>query len=188
MFNKLFKLFSPISGGSSGAFSGTPSDGSVSTAKIVDEAVTLAKIADIPTVHVLGRVTAGDGAPEALTATQVLEDILDGAAIVDGDQVALGFNDSAPAVGTVELLTYSPFQWTINAVKNRLTTSGSVTATIKIDGVTVTGLSAIGLTSSSGNSAATANNVVPKGGSVSITWSSVSSAVNARGTIVGTRG
>ncbi|WP_133253035.1 hypothetical protein [Rhizobium wuzhouense] len=60
---------------------GTPSDGSVSTAKIADgavataklanEAVTFAKTQDIATERLLGRVTAGGGSIEELTADQV---------------------------------------------------------------------------------------------------------------------
>jgi hypothetical protein len=45
-------------------------DHSVETAAIADEAVTLAKLADMPTARFIGRTTAGDGVPEALTATQ----------------------------------------------------------------------------------------------------------------------
>jgi hypothetical protein len=45
-------------------------DNAVETAAIADEAVTLAKLADMPTARFIGRTTAGDGVPEALTATQ----------------------------------------------------------------------------------------------------------------------
>jgi hypothetical protein len=46
-------------------------DLSVSTAKIQNGAVTLPKMADIATARLLGRATAGTGAVEALTLTQV---------------------------------------------------------------------------------------------------------------------
>lgn len=49
----------------------TPTDNSVSTAKIQDNAVTLAKLLDIETARLLGRVTAGSGDAELLTAAQV---------------------------------------------------------------------------------------------------------------------
>lgn len=48
-----------------------PVDGSVATAKLADNAVTLAKLADIATARILGRVTAAAGDPEELTAAQV---------------------------------------------------------------------------------------------------------------------
>lgn len=52
---------------------GVPVDSSISTAKIQDDAVTFAKIQNIATARLLGRATAGTGAVEALTLTQVLD-------------------------------------------------------------------------------------------------------------------
>ena len=46
-------------------------DGSISTAKIVDDAVTFAKLQNITTARMLGRTTAGSGDTEELTAAQV---------------------------------------------------------------------------------------------------------------------
>ena len=46
-------------------------DGSVTTAKILDDAVTFAKLQNIATARVLGRVTAGSGDAEELTAAQL---------------------------------------------------------------------------------------------------------------------
>lgn len=48
----------------------TPTDGSVTTAKIVDANVTLAKLANIADATILGNNTGGGAAPLALTATQ----------------------------------------------------------------------------------------------------------------------
>ena len=48
---------------------GTPSDGTVSTAKIADDAVTFAKMQNIATARLLGRSTAGTGDVEELTAS-----------------------------------------------------------------------------------------------------------------------
>lgn len=45
-------------------------DGSVTTVQIADNAVTNAKLADVPTATFKGRVTAASGDPEDLTATQ----------------------------------------------------------------------------------------------------------------------
>lgn len=48
---------------------GTPSDGTVSTAKLADDAVTFAKVQNIATARLLGRSTAGTGDVEELTAS-----------------------------------------------------------------------------------------------------------------------
>lgn len=49
---------------------GTPGDGTVTTAKIVDDAVTFAKMQNIATATILGRSAAGTGDVEALTGAQ----------------------------------------------------------------------------------------------------------------------
>lgn len=56
-----------IIGGGGG---GTPDDNSVSTAKLVDGAVTLAKLANVASPRILGRVSSSTGVPEALTSAQ----------------------------------------------------------------------------------------------------------------------
>lgn len=48
-------------------------DGAVTTPKIADGAITLAKLANIATAKILGRKTAGSGAPEELTLSDVLD-------------------------------------------------------------------------------------------------------------------
>lgn len=47
----------------------TVSDGSITTAKLADGAVKLAKLASIPTASFLGRSSSGTGAPEVLTVS-----------------------------------------------------------------------------------------------------------------------
>ena len=48
----------------------TPTDGSVTTVKVADNAVTLAKLAQVTTARLLGRATAGTGNVEELTPAQ----------------------------------------------------------------------------------------------------------------------
>ena len=57
------------------------SSGTLASARIEDNAVTLAKIENIATSRIMGRVTSGTGDPETLTATQVrtLLNVEDGA-------------------------------------------------------------------------------------------------------------
>lgn len=52
---------------------GTPSDATISTAKIVDKAVTLAKVQDIATDRLLGRESSGSGVIEQITLGTGLE-------------------------------------------------------------------------------------------------------------------
>ena len=61
----------------------------VGTTEIDDNAVTLAKIQNIATASILGRVTASTGDPEVLTATQVrtLLNVEDGADVTDSTNV-----------------------------------------------------------------------------------------------------
>lgn len=60
-----------------------PSDGSVTTPKIVNNAVTFAKMQDINTLTVLGRATAGTGDPEALTSDQLRDALLPLGSVID---------------------------------------------------------------------------------------------------------
>lgn len=55
----------------------TPIDGSVTTAKIVDANVTLAKLQNIATDNLIGRSTAGTGVPELIPCTSFARTLLD---------------------------------------------------------------------------------------------------------------
>lgn len=50
---------------------GSVADGSITTAKLANKAVTLAKMDDVATARLIGRTTSGTGTPEALTSSQV---------------------------------------------------------------------------------------------------------------------
>ena len=73
------------------------------------------------------------------------------------------------------LLEYAQFGFTIDKAYYK-TDAGTITAEVAINGTAVTGLSALSLTSTQGNSTATAANTVAVGDKVAITLSSNASA------------
>jgi hypothetical protein len=100
----------------------TPTDGTVTTAKIVDDAVTLAKLANIATARLLGRATAGAGDPEELTAAQTVALLTADASWTEAVQDVVGalvtaaggtYNDPAGSIafpsgtGKLTLLSHS---------------------------------------------------------------------------------
>lgn len=67
----------------------TPTDGSVTTAKVVDGNITLAKIEDIANAHVIARKTAGPGIPEEVPVAHSV--ILDSTGVrLSGDVASPG--------------------------------------------------------------------------------------------------
>jgi len=88
---------------------------------------------------------------------------------------------------TYDIDTYAPFGYTITDVKQIQTSSGSVTAALKIAGTAITGLSAISVTSTPQNVAATGANVVSVGNRVQLVFSSNSGATNINATLAATR-
>jgi hypothetical protein len=83
--------------------------------------------------------------------------------------------------------TYAPFGYTVTEVYQIQTSSGSVTAAIKINGTNITGLSGISVTSTPQNVAATAANTVAVGDTLSLVFSSASSPANIQFTLAATR-
>lgn len=88
---------------------------------------------------------------------------------------------------TVYLTTYAPFACTIDSIQNIKTTSGTVTAAVKINGTNVTGLSAVAVTSTVQDVSASGANTVAVGDEITLVLSSASSPVGLRGTLVMTR-
>lgn len=72
-------LTGDVTGSGVGSFATTIANNAVTTAKILDANVTLAKVVSIATASILGRNTAGTGVPEVLTGAQALA-IVGGAA------------------------------------------------------------------------------------------------------------
>lgn len=100
-----------VSGLAAIAASGSASDlgaGTLPIARIADAAVTLAKLADLATARIMGRVTGSTGVPESLTAAQVVSIIagsLPGVGALMGD-VATG--ETTTSTTYVDLATVGP--------------------------------------------------------------------------------
>lgn len=117
-----------------------PSDGSVTTAKIVNNAVTMAKLEDIATQTFLGRATAGTGDPEALTVTQVQSLLLPVGSVVDSKTVrytananlatVIPLDDTIPQITEgVEIITTTfTMKSTTNILRLRFSGSGANSA------------------------------------------------------------
>jgi hypothetical protein len=88
---------------------------------------------------------------------------------------------------TYPLDTYAPFGYTVTNVYQIQTSSGTVTASLKINGTNITGLGSISVSSTPQNVTATAANVVSIGNALSLVLSSPSSPVNLQFTLAATR-
>lgn len=95
--------------------------------------------------------------------------------------------DSAPAVGTITWVAKSRVAFTINGVYGVKTTAGTCTFAVKINGTAVTGLSAVSVTTSTQDVAATAANSVAIGDAVTIEYTAASSPANLSFTLEATR-
>jgi len=84
----------------------------VTTAKILDSNVTLAKIEDISTAHFLGRHTAGSGAVQQVSASQArtILNVEDGADVTDNANVITALNNIA-SVAEGDILYYNGSNW-----------------------------------------------------------------------------
>jgi hypothetical protein len=88
---------------------------------------------------------------------------------------------------TYDIDTYAAFAYTIGEVFQIQTSSGTVTAAIKINGTNVTGLSGISVSSTPQNVTASGANSVSAGDHVQIVFSSNSGATNINFTLEATR-
>jgi len=86
-----------------------------------------------------------------------------------------------------DLDTYAAFAYTINELYQIQTSSGTVTAAVKINGTAVTGMSSISVSSTAQNVAASGANTVSVGDRVQLVFSSNSGATNILGTLAATR-
>jgi hypothetical protein len=88
---------------------------------------------------------------------------------------------------TYDIDTYAAFAYTITEVYQIQTASGTVTAAVKINGTVVTGLSAISVSSTPQNVAASGANSVAIGDRVQLVFSSNAGAQNINLTLAATR-
>jgi len=132
---------------------------------------------------------ADSGAYRTLTVTHIASGGTFGAAdncgfqfIPTGDKGSAGDSSihvvyEGPTAGDYTLVLYSGRAGTIDRMVTK-TTSGTLTANLKINGVSVTSLSAVAVTSTLSNTAATGANTFVAGDTITITASSVAAAVN----------
>ena len=81
-----------------------------------------------------------------------------------------------PANGTLPLLSKAAFAHTITGVKGLKVTAGTCTIGVQINGVGVTGLASLAVTTTSQDATATALNAVAAGDAVTLVISAVSGA------------
>ena len=86
-----------------------------------------------------------------------------------------------------DLDTYAPFGYTVTEVYQIQTSSGTVTAALKINGTAITGLSSISVSSTPQNVSASGANAVAVGDTLSLVFSSNVSAQNIKFTLAATR-
>lgn len=90
----------------------TIDNNAVTTAKIADANVTLAKIENISTAHFIGRHTAGSGVPQQVSASQArtILNVEDGADVTDNANVITALNNIA-SVAEGDVLYYNGSNW-----------------------------------------------------------------------------
>jgi hypothetical protein len=118
----------------------TPIDGSVTTVKIADANVTLAKLQNIATDNLIGRSTAGTGVPELIPCTSFARTLLDDSNAATA-QATLGLgnlatqNSNAITVtgGSISGVTLS------GSILSSATVTGGTVSSATITGCTITG-------------------------------------------------
>lgn len=147
-----------LNGGSSGG------GGSVAWADVTGKPTILTEVSD-------------PGSDAALPTEQAVRESLD--VVAKG---GIGFGASAPSDLAYVITDDSPIAGTITkcTYKSR---SGTITANIRINGVSVTGLDALSITSSRTSTAATAANTLAEGDVIDVVFSSGTAPVDISLTI-----
>ena len=116
--------------------------------------------------------------------------LTDGSGIISGAgslAISKQFNLAIGVDSSYSLDTYAIFGYTITGIYGAKSSSGTITAAIKINGADVTGLSGISINSTPQNIIATANNIVLPGNIVTVNFSSNSSAYDLEFSLSATR-
>jgi len=163
-----------------------------STYTIDNNVVTLAKIQALAADTVIGRATAGTGNAETITVTSVARALLDDTTVA-AQRATLGLavdfisgHIETAANTTYYLDQYAMYAYTINEIRI-ISSSGTVTSAVQIDGTNVTGVSGVAVSSSEATGTASAANSVAVGQTVTLVLSSNASALNVRFTLKITR-
>jgi len=119
-----------------------------------------------------------------LTTAQLQDDL--GVPNTDGTKVDLLFSLSGVANGTYPLDPLASWPYTITALV--ATGSEALTANVQIDGVSVTGLSAVAVTTAQSTTAGTAANAVVAGDGVTLVLTDIATTGNIYGKLRVTRG
>lgn len=172
-----------------GAVATTIANDAVTTAKILNSNVTLAKIANIADQRILGNRSGGAAAPEELTYAQVKTAL---SLPTSGNvyMIPFAFGDTqSVANDTWDLVSKVPtaFAGTITSITGLATVSGTVTLAVKINTTAVTSLSAISVTATPQDVTATGANTVAAGDVIRITTSSGSSPLGLKFVLLCTR-
>ena len=107
--DQTISLTGEVTGSGTGSFAATIEANAVTTTKILNGAVTLAKMADIATNSILGRDTTGSGVPEVLDAATARS-------VIDVDQAGTDNSTDITLAGTLDYLTLSGQQITRGAI------------------------------------------------------------------------
>jgi len=102
--------------------------------------------------------------------------------VVEGKRI-LSFYFSAPADGTIPLVSYATFAFNVLQVRNLKTASGTVTASFQINGTNITSLSGLSVTSAGQSPSASGANSVAAGNRLTLVLASGSTPVDLEGTL-----
>ena len=152
----------------------------------------LLAIAGLTSAANKGIYFTGSGTAATYDLTSFARTILDDAdaatarATLGLDKAALYLNIPSPANGTITLVRRLGFPFTVNALITK-TSAGSITANVKINTTSITGLAAVGVTTTETSTAATAANAYAATDRIDVTLSSNSSAADLELTLQVTR-
>jgi hypothetical protein len=156
--------------GNNAALEITPATSAVNYVNITNAATTVA-----PSISVAGSDT---NVGLALTTKGTGDITFKGYALDNLLSFNMTFEIQTGANATFTLNEFAGFKFTINSARFK-TDSGTITANVQINGTSVTGLSAMALTSTQGNATASAANTVVAGNRITLITTSNATAVNA---------